>query len=58
MSKRPVDKSKKSNIKCEYCGHWTGWEQDKCLLSGETKLYYHRCKKFIWRDDLKYKEDA
>lgn len=51
---RPIDKSKKSNIKCEYCGHWSGWQKSKCLLSGLDKNYWNRCKKFRWREDKQY----
>ena len=57
MKRRPIDKSKKSNIKCEHCSHWTGWYFDKCKLTDETKMYYQRCKRFEWSTKLEYKED-
>lgn len=45
MKQRPIDRSKKSNIKCEHCKYWYGWPSEKCKLSGEEKQYYQRCKK-------------
>lgn len=51
---KPIDKSKKSNIKCEHCGHWTGWQTSNCLLSGLDKNYWNRCKLFCWREDKEY----
>ena len=56
---RPLDKSKKSNMKCEHCKHW-----DKstytfthkhgtlptCTISGEGKCYWNRCKNFEWAE--------
>lgn len=51
---RTIDKSKKSNVKCEHCGHWACGKTSKCLLSGEEKLYYNRCKNFSWREDKQY----
>jgi hypothetical protein len=49
MNTRPVDITKKSNIKCEHCRHY---ERDypRCGLTHELKLYYHRCKKFEWEE--------
>lgn len=50
MNKRKVDKTKKSNIKCEHClyadkdnklGYW-------CVLQEKPKNYYNRCKLFKW----------
>ena len=55
--KRPVDRSKKSNIKCEHCSHWTGWCSEKCKLTGEEKKYWKKCKKFAWSERFTYKED-
>lgn len=52
MAKRPVDKTKKSNEKCEHCEHWNGWPCETCRLTGESKQYYQRCKKFAWRAGL------
>lgn len=57
MKQRPIDRSKKSNIKCEHCSHWSGWLSEKCKLSGDVKQYYQRCKNFNWSTRLKYKED-
>lgn len=58
MKRKPVDKSKKSNIKCEHCDHFAGMGISKCNLTGEKKYYYQRCKKFEWSKRLEYKEDA
>lgn len=49
---RPIDKSKKSNIKCEHCKNFSGG--CKCLLNGEFRNYWNRCKKFEWRKDRQY----
>lgn len=55
---RLIDKSKKSNIKCEHCEHWSGWQSSGCCLSGEPKEYYQRCKQFSWNKRLNYKDDT
>lgn len=57
MKTHPIDKSKKSNIKCEHCKSWSGWDSEKCNLTGEEKHYYQRCKKFGWNERLLYKDD-
>lgn len=47
MNKRKVDKSKKSNIKCEHCEAYdkdNGW----CRIQEKKKNYWNRCKDFIW----------
>ena len=51
---RVVDKSKKANIKCEYCGHFNG--SDMCILKAQERNYWNRCKEFVWREDKRYKE--
>lgn len=54
-----VNRSKKSNIKCDNCEHWKGpvvYHLDKrgpipgrrCALTGEHKAYWNRCKQFEW----------
>ena len=54
MNKRPLDKTKKSNIKCEHClyadidkrrGYW-------CSLHEEKKNYWNRCKCFKWKEGV------
>jgi hypothetical protein len=45
MAKK-LDKSKKSNIKCEHCKYWNS--AHNCELSGAHKWYYQRCKDFAW----------
>lgn len=54
---RAVDKSKRSNMKCEYCEHFDK-ENCKCYITGETKYYYNRarrCKSFEWTSKKQYK---
>lgn len=51
---RLIDKSKRSNVKCEHCKNWTGWQKSMCCLHMEEKQYYKRCKDFAWREDRKY----
>lgn len=57
MSKRMVDKTKKSNIKCEHCENWTGYINNEahCRLDGKERDYYQRCKRFQWKDSICYK---
>ena len=53
---KPVDKTKKSNIKCEHCKHFIKTpkyfmpEVYMCGITGEDKNYYNRCKHFEWAD--------
>lgn len=49
---RPVDKTKKSNIKCEHCKHWDEPMSD-CKLTNKFKWYYNRCKQFEWGEKYK-----
>ena len=60
MNKRKLDKTKKSNIKCEHCEYWDKDSDDfiqnkitfeimyPCEKCGEKKAYYQRCKCFKW----------
>lgn len=58
-----IDKSKKSNRKCENCEHFI--ETDKrdgygfflyvCNITQEPKYYYNKCKKFEWSSRKEYK---
>ena len=65
--KRPVDKTKKSNIKCEHCKHFCNWHEHRApkdaLYSGDCfgvdspnwaccVNYCNRCKAFEWSEDL------
>lgn len=60
-----IDKSKKSNRKCENCEHFV--KTDKCDNYGfflyicditqEQKYYYNRCKSFEWSSRKEYKGD-
>lgn len=54
---RPIDKSKKSNIKCEHCKHWSGWLMEQCTVDHKFKKYYQRCKEFEWKSSLIYKDE-
>ena len=48
---RTVDKTKKSNIKCEHCEHWIHADNKDfqyCSLTGVAKNYWNRCKGFEW----------
>lgn len=67
MNKKPVDTTKKSNIKCEHCKHWDKEHRKTimitqgrlhlpadcpvCEISGDPKWYYNRCKNFEWREE-------
>ena len=47
MNTKKVDKTKKSNIKCEHCEAYdkdSGW----CCIQEKEKNYWNRCKYFIW----------
>ena len=50
---KPIDKSKKSNIKCEHCKHCdrSNKDYDFCTISQTKKHYWNRCKKFEWEED-------
>ena len=58
MNKRPIDKTKKSNIKCEHCKYWYGEMSNSrtkiCEITKDPKYYYNRCKQFEWREDKNY----
>ena len=43
-----VDKSKKSNIKCEHCRFY---DKGYCSLSKQDKHYWNRCKDFSWKEN-------
>ena len=60
MNTKPIDKSKKSNIKCEHCEYWCGEEfldTTVCIISQTRKNYWHRCKDFEWAKDKEYKDE-
>lgn len=56
--KKEIDKTKKSNIKCEHCGFWNTKEnscnnyycncEDSPKYNTQTN-YWNRCKNFIWK---------
>ena len=64
MNTRPLDKSKKSNIKCEHCKFYTGIDDGTswichysfhCANTKSPKFdqpvnYYNRCKEFEWKE--------
>lgn len=56
---RKLDLSKKSNVKCEHCKHYTKYSKQKvkgsnplghCDLYNKDFKYWHSCSRFIWRD--------
>lgn len=62
MNKRPIDRTKKSNIKCEHCKYWD--TTDTCASLGycyfvgymcskhhEPKQYYQQCNEFEWKEE-------
>lgn len=60
-AKRVVDKTKKSNIKCEHCKHWckvgngNKYVDRQCTnedspKNGTKTWYYNRCKCFDWAE--------
>ena len=54
MSKRSIDRTKKSNIKCEHC-LYAGkpeeyWQRYWCVLHQVEKNYWNRCKDFKWEE--------
>lgn len=57
-NKRQIDKSKKSNIKCEHREYWSGYDESgrfsSCTITDEQKDYYQRCKQFDWKKDAVY----
>lgn len=57
-----IDKTKKSNRKCENCEHWKDYKLDKygmmgskCEITNEPKYYYQKCKNFEWSSRKEYK---
>lgn len=55
---RKIDKSKKSNIKCEHCKKWKkdDWENGVCQNNASvhynhTRKYFCRCKHFEWAEE-------
>ena len=60
MNKRPIDKTKQSNIKCEHCAYWNNEQEWHCRCSKDASRkanYWNRCKDFKWRTDKEYKDD-
>ena len=58
-----IDKSKKSNRKCENCEHFVetgkrdnyGFFLYVCDITQEEKYYYNKCKNFEWSSRKQYK---
>lgn len=55
MNKRPVDKTKKSNKKCEHCNYWER-HGSICRLTRIKKNYWNICKEFAWSCRFTYKD--
>lgn len=71
MNTKPIDKSKKSNIKCDHCANFIidkgtcGWipgygicQSHKCLLTNKGMNYWQKCKDFQWDETKNYKEEV
>ena len=50
---RKLDKTKKSNIKCEHCEYWDD-KNGYCKFHREEKWYYQRCNDFKWHNKYNY----
>ena len=53
MNNRPVDKTKKSNIKCEHCKFWNRKTEWDCFCEKDRTHpanYWNRCKSFEWAE--------
>lgn len=60
MNNRPIDRTKKSNIKCEHCKYWDKTKEDHdwsgkylgniCTKHNYPRYYYNRCKCFDWAE--------
>ena len=53
--KRKVDRTKKSNIKCEHCRFWSepndGFKSKSvCFKTAKMTNYWIKCKEFDWKD--------
>ena len=61
---RSVDKTKKSNVKCEHCEYFCkDYDEDNncrevqyCGLTGEDKNYWNRCKYFKWSREIEKRQ--
>ena len=66
MNNKPIDKSKKSNVKCEHCNYFEksnklrwGFPIMVCTCNDskwylQERLYWNRCKSFKWHENKKY----
>ena len=52
---RTVDRTKKSNIKCEHCRFFSA-TGEVCLTTGKRKHYWNKCDDFEWERLKKEKE--
>lgn len=54
MRKHLIDKTKKSNIKCEHCKFFINYNE--CVNTDSPKYgkggvnYWNRCKQFMWEE--------
>lgn len=60
MNNKPIDRTKKSNIKCEHCMYW---QQSKCMSDysdkyGKETNYWNRCKAFDWKVNHKAESEG
>lgn len=55
MNVRPIDRSKKSNIKCEHCSNWNR-RTGECACTHNVTNYWNRCKQFAWMEKTELKK--
>lgn len=67
MTTKPIDKSKRSNRRCQNCRSWKGdyipnklylTAQRPCVITGNGKYYYNCCKAFGWNDEKTYLNES
>ena len=57
MNNKPIDRTKKSNIKCEHCKFWCEWSYYEYYCNNRKskhydnqRNYWNRCKQFEWAE--------
>lgn len=56
MNNKPIDQTKKSNIKCEHCEFFENSSECHCTDTVFKTNYWNRCGSFQWNSKLVYKE--
>lgn len=58
MQTKPIDKTKKSNRRCQNCVHYDGvWSWCNYGAITHRTNYWNRCERFEWSTQKQYKED-